>query len=418
MVAMSLAIRRALVIDGTGTSRERATVVIEDSRILAVGPDARIRIPKGATVIEGQDRALLPGLIDCHVHFCLDASPDSIRSLELDDPTVTAVKAVTHARATLEGGVTTVRDVGSRDHISISVTRAIRAGTIPGPRTLNAGLAICMTGGHAWFIGRQADGTDEVVKAVREQIRAGADIIKFIATGGVLTPGVSPGAAQLTLEELRAGVEEAARSGRRVAAHAHGAQGMKNAIRAGAHSIEHGTLLDDEAIELFLKHRTFLVPTLSAIQSGCELGRKGGMPDYAVRKCAALGEEQRRTFRKAVKAGVRIAMGTDAGTPFNPHGRNAQELRRMVEFGMTPMQAIESSTASAASLLGLDQEIGTIEAGKQADLILVRGNPLDEIALLEEPTNIEWVIQGGRIVKGPTPSQGQAPVPALIPNPM
>jgi len=397
-----LAIRRALVIDGTGAKRERATVVIEDARISAIGSDARITIPKGATVIEGEGNALLPGLIDCHVHYCLDASPDSIRSLEQDDPTVTAVKAVTHARATLEGGVTTVRDVGSRAHISISVTRAIRAGIIPGPRTLNAGLAICMTGGHAWFIGRQADGTDDVVKAVQEQIQAGADIIKFIATGGVLTPGTSPGAAQLTLEELKAGVEEAVRAGRRVAAHAHGAQGMKNAIRAGVHSIEHGTLLDDEAIDLFLRHRTFLVPTLSAIQSGCEMGKQGGMPDYAVQKSAVLGEEQKKTFRKAVKAGVRIAMGTDAGTPFNPHGRNAQELRRMVEFGMTPMQAIEAATASAADLLGLEQEIGTVEAGKVADLILVNGNPLDDIALLEESSRIKYVIQSGKIAKGPT----------------
>jgi imidazolonepropionase-like amidohydrolase len=402
--ARPLAIRRALVIDGTGARPGRATVVIEDARISAVGPDARIKIPKGATVIEGEGRALLPGLIDCHIHYCLDAGPDSIRALEQDDPTITAIKAVTHARATLEGGVTTVRDVGSRGHISISVTRAIRAGLIPGPRTLNAGLAICMTGGHAWFIGRQADGTDDVVKAVREQIRAGADIIKFIATGGVLTPGVSPGAAQLSLDELKAGVEEAARAGRRVAAHAHGAAGMKNALRAGVHSIEHGTLLDDEAIALFLKHGAFLVPTLSAIQSGCEMGKQGGMPDYAVQKSVALGDEQRKTFRKAVKAGVRIAMGTDAGTPFNRHGRNAQELRRMVEFGMTPMQAVAAATRSAATLLGLDSDIGTIEAGKQADLILVNGNPLDDIALLQEPANVEYVIQGGRIVKGATPS--------------
>ena len=400
----SLVIRRALVIDGTGVRPGRATVVIEDARISAVGPDTRIKIPAGATVIEGEGYALLPGLIDCHVHYCLDAGPDSLRSLEQDDPTVTAVKAVAHTRATLEGGVTTVRDVGSRAHISISVTRAIHAGIIPGPRTLNAGLAICMTGGHAWFIGRQTDGRDDVVKAVQEQVRAGADIIKFIATGGVLTPGTSPGAAQLTPDELKAGVEEATRAGRRVAAHAHGAEGMKNAIRAGVHSIEHGTLLDDEAIELFLKHRTFLVPTLSAIQSGCEMGRQGGMPDYAVQKSMALGEEQQKTFRKAVKAGVRIAMGTDAGTPFNRHGRNAQELRRMVEFGMTPMQAVAAATASAAALLGLEQEIGTIEAGKQADLILVDGNPLDDIALLQEPKNVVYVIQGGKIVKGLTTS--------------
>jgi imidazolonepropionase-like amidohydrolase len=395
------AIRSALLIDGTGAWQERATVVVDGSRIATVGADGRVKIPKGSRVIEGKGHTLLPGLIDCHVHYCLDAGPDSIRSLERDDPTVTTVKAVAHARATLEAGITTVRDVGSRDHISISVTRAIQAGIVPGPRTLNAGLVVCMTGGHAWFIGRQADGPEEVVKAVREQIRAGADVIKFIATGGVLTPGVSPGAAQLTFEELRAGVEEAARAGRRVAAHAHGAEGMKNAIRAGVHSIEHGTLMDEEALELFLVHKTFLVPTLSAIQSGMEQGKKGGLPDYALEKCAMLVDSLRANFRKAAKAGVRIAMGTDAGTPFNPHGRNAQELRRMAHLGLTPMQAIEAATRSAASLLGLDHEIGTVEAGKQADLLLVSGNPLDDIALLEDPARIAGVIQGGKIVKGP-----------------
>jgi imidazolonepropionase-like amidohydrolase len=398
---MSLAICNILVIDGTGAKLERATVVVDGDRIAAVGPDSRVKIPQRSRVIEGQGRALLPGLIDCHVHYCLDASPDAIRSLEQDDPTVTAFKAVAHARATLVAGITTVRDVGSRGHISISVARAIKAGLFPGPRTLNAGLVICMPSGHAWFIGRQAAGPDEIVKAVREQVSAGADVIKFIATGGVLTPGTSPSAAQLTPEELRAGVEEAVREGRRVAAHAHGAEGMKNALRAGVHSIEHGTLLDDEALDLFLERRTFLVPTLSAIQSGFEHGKTGGMPDDALEKCAGMAEAQRKSFRKAVKAGVRIAMGTDAGTPLNPHGRNAQELRRMAQFGMTAMQAIEAATRSAATLLGLEQEIGTVEAGKQADLLVVKGNPLDDIALLEVPARLEYVIQGGKIVKGP-----------------
>ena len=396
---MPLVIRRVLLIDGTGAKLERATVVVDGDRIAVVGPDSRVKIPRGSRVVEGRGRALLPGLIDCHVHYCLDAGPDTIRTLEQDDPTVTAIKAVTHARATLEAGITTVRDVGSRDHISISVARAIKAGIIPGPRTLNAGLAICMPGGHAWFIGRQADGPAEVVQAVREQIRAGADVIKFIATGGVLTPGTSPGATQLTPEELRAGVEEAARAGRRAAAHAHGAEGMKNALRAGVHSIEHGTLLDDEALDLFLERRAFLVPTLSAIQSGFEHGKTGGMPDYALEKCAGMAEAQRKNFRKAVKAGVQIAMGTDAGTPFNHHGRNAQELRRMVQLGLTPMRALEAATRLAATLLGLEQEIGTVEAGKQADLIVVKGNPLDDIALLEESARLECVIQGGKVVK-------------------
>ena len=397
---MSLAIRTALLIDGTGGRQERATVLVEGSRISQVGSDSRTKIPKGATVIDGRDKVLLPGLIDCHVHYCFDGTPDPIATFERDDPAVTAVKASAHARATLEAGITTVRDLGSRGHISIAVSRAIRAGIIPGPRTLNAGLAICMTGGHLWFMGRQADGPDEIVKAVREQLRAGADVIKFIATGGLLTPGVAPAASQLTFEELRAGIEEATRAGRRVAAHAHGAEGMKTAIRAGVHSIEHGTLMDDEALELLLVHKTYLVPTLSAIQSGLEHGKKGGMPEHMIQKCALLADQLQENSGKAAKAGVRIAMGTDAGTPFNAHGRNAQELRRMVKLGLSPMQAIQAATSAAASLLGLDQEIGAIAAGKQADLLMIEGNPLDDIALLEQPARVSYVIQGGKIVKG------------------
>jgi imidazolonepropionase-like amidohydrolase len=395
-----LAIRNILLIDGKGGWHPRHTILCDGPTIVAVGPDQRVKIPKAAQAIDGKGKAVLPGLIDCHVHFCLDGSADSIGSLEHDTPAITAIKAAAHARATLEAGVTTVRDLGSRGHISIAVTEAIRQGLIPGPRMLNAGLAICMTGGHAWFIGRQADGPDEVVKAVREQLRAGADVIKFIATGGVLTPGVSPAAAQLTYPELRAGVEEATRAGCRVAAHAHGAEGMKNAIRAGVHSIEHGTLMDDEALELFQVHKTFLVPTLSAIQCGIEHGKQGGMPAYALQKCEMLVEALRKNFRTAAQAGVRIAMGTDAGTPFNPHGRNAQELRRMAELGLTPVQAIVTATSSAAALLGLDHKIGTIEPGKYADLMVVDGNPLDHIAVLEDPARVEYVVQDGTVVKG------------------
>jgi imidazolonepropionase-like amidohydrolase len=203
----------------------------------------------------------------------------------------------------------------------------------------------------------------------------------------------------LTFEELHAAVEEAARAGRRTAAHAHSAEGMKNAIRAGVHSIEHGTLLDDDAVKLFLLHKTFLVPTLSAIQSGVEHGKTGGMPDQALQKVVMLGNGQKMSFQKAVKAGVRIAMGTDAGTPFNPHGRNGQELRRMVEFGLPPVEAIRAATSSASTLLGLDHKIGSVEPGKLADLIVVDGNPLEDIALLENPNRILTVIQGGEIVK-------------------
>jgi imidazolonepropionase-like amidohydrolase len=395
----ALAIRHAFLIDGKGNWHDRTTVLLDGGRILWVGSDNAARISKDVQVIEGRGKTLLPGLIDCHVHYCLDASPDPIATFEQDDLTVTAVKAARHAQATLNAGITTVRDLGSRNHISISLGRAIRGGVIPGPRTLSAGLAICMTGGHAWFIGRQADGPVEVVKAVREQVQQGADVIKLIATGGVLTPGASPGSPQLTFEELQAAVDEAARSRRRVAAHAHGAEGMKNAIRAGVDSIEHGTLLNDDALKLFLLHKTFLVPTLSAIQTGLEYGKTGALPKEALQKVTALADGLKANFHKAIKAGVRIAMGTDAGTPFNPHGRNGQELRRMVDLGLAPLQAIQAATSSASSLLGLEREIGSIETGKLADLILVDGNPLEDIALLEDPDRIMTVIQQGKIVK-------------------
>ncbi len=394
-----LAIRHAFLIDGNGNWHDRTTLIVDSGRILWVGSDRAAKLPNDVRALDGRGKAVLPGLIDCHVHYCLDAGPDPIATFQQDDRTITAVKAATHARATLNAGITTVRDVGSRDHISISLGRAIRAGIIPGPRTLSAGLAICMTGGHAWFIGRQADGRDDVVRAVREQVQEGADVIKLIATGGVLTPGASPGSPQLTFDELQAAVEEATRAGRRVAAHAHGAEGMKNAIRAGVHSIEHGTLLDDDALKLFLLHKTFLVPTLSAIQTGVECGKMGGIPDEAFQKVTLLGEGLKANFQKAIRAGVRIAMGTDAGTPFNLHGHNAQELRRMVDLGLTPVQAICAATSSAASLLGLERDIGSIETGKLADLILVDGNPLEDIALLEDPNRIVTVIQEGKIVK-------------------
>jgi imidazolonepropionase-like amidohydrolase len=399
----ALAIRHAFLIDGKGNWQDRTTVVVNGGRIVWVGSDSAASLSKDVQAIEGRGKALLPGLIDCHVHYCLDSSPDPIVTFQQDDPTVTAAKAAAHAQVTLNAGITTVRDVGSRDHISISLGRAIRAGIMPGPRTLSAGLAICMTGGHAWFIGRQADGRDEVIKAVREQVQQGADVIKVIATGGVLTPGTSPGSPQLTYEELQAAVEEAARAGRRVAAHAHGAEGMKNAIRAGVHSIEHGTLLDDDALTLFLLHKTFLVPTLSAIQTGVEHGKTGGIPDQALQKVTLLANGLKANFQKAIKAGVRIAMGTDAGTPFNLHGHNAQELRRMVDLGLSPLQAIQAATSSASSLLGLEREIGSIATGKLADLILVDGNPLEDIALLEDPNRVVTVIQGGKIVKDMPP---------------
>jgi len=343
---------------------------------------------------------VLPGLIDCHVHLCLGGDADVLRAIREEDPALTLLKATRAARTTLESGFTTVRDLGFRDHSIFSLRQAIQDGLLPGPRILAAGLVVCMTGGHARFIGREADGPVEVVAAVREQLARGAEVIKFIASGGVLTPGTSPESAQMTPEELGAGMAEARRAGRRVAAHAHGAEGMKNAIRAGAHSIEHATLMDDEAAALMREQGVFMVPTLSAIARTADCGLNCGIPETTVHKARTMRARHEASFKKAHRSGIPIALGTDAGTPFNHHGENAQELDRMVALGMSPMEAIVAATASAARLLGIEHLVGTIEVGKQADLLIVDGNPLKKISLLRDRDRIVGVIQAGRFVSG------------------
>ena len=398
---MTIAIRHIRILDGRGHKLERGTLVIDGDRILAIGPDQTVRVPKGAQRVDGRGLTVLPGLIDCHVHFCLGAEADVVAAVEEESSAVTLLKAAELARRTLRAGFTTVRDVGFRDHAVFALKRAIEAGLTPGPRILAAGLAICMPGGHARFIGREADGVEAVRAAVRDQLAAGAEVIKVIASGGVLTPGTSPDQAQMTVEELSAAVEVAATHGRHVAAHAHGASGMKNALRAGVHSIEHATLMDDEAAAMMTQRGVYMVPTLSALATTAACPTGCGIPESARSKAKNMVKQHEKSFRAAVRRGVPIALGTDAGTPFNHHGENAQELERMVALGMTPMDAIMTSTSSAARLLRLSDEIGTIEVGKQADLLVVEGNPLRNIGLLLKQERIVGVMQRGRFVAGP-----------------
>jgi imidazolonepropionase-like amidohydrolase len=398
---MTIAIRHIRILDGRGHKLERGTLVIDGDRIVAIGPDQTVRVPKGAQRVDGRGLTVLPGLIDCHVHFCLGAEADVVAAVEEESTAVTLLKAAELARRTLHAGFTTVRDVGFRDHAVFALKRAIEAGLTPGPRILAAGLAICMPGGHARFIGREADGVEAVRAAVRDQLAAGAEVIKVIASGGVLTPGTSPDQAQMTVEELSAAVEVAATHGRHVAAHAHGASGMKNALRAGVHSIEHATLMDDEAAAMMTQRGVYMVPTLSALATTAACPTGCGIPDSARSKAKNMVKQHEKSFRAAVRRGVPIALGTDAGTPFNHHGENAQELERMVALGMTPMDAIMTSTSSAARLLRLSDEIGTIEVGKQADLLVVEGNPLRNIGLLLKQERIAGVMQRGRFVAGP-----------------
>ena len=398
---MAIAIHHVRLIDGTGQTIEPATVIVRNSKVAAAGPSRTVSVPQGAARINGRGLTVLPGLIDCHVHLCLGAEPDVVKTVENETPAETLLKAARSAQHTLEAGVTTVRDVGSRDHSIFALKQAIDKGLTPGPRIIGAGLAICMIGGHARFIGQEVAGPEQVRKVVQEQIEAGAEVIKVIASGGVLTPGTSPDQAQMTLEELRSAVDEAARAGRKVAAHAHGATGMKNAIRAGVHSIEHATLMDEEAAGLMQSHRVYMVPTLSALATTAACRRGCGIPDSALDKAKAMTKRHQASFRQAHRQSLLIAMGTDAGTPFNAHGDNAQELERMVAYGMSPMEAILTSTSAAARLIGIDDQVGTLARGKEADLVLIDGNPLRKIEVLRDHRRIVGVMKAGRFVAGP-----------------
>ncbi len=397
----TIAIQRARLIDGTGSTIDHATILIRESHIAALGPSRTVTVPPDAIRINGRGLTILPGLIDCHVHLCLGAEPDVVSTLESEQPSYTLLKSARHARQTLEAGITTVRDVGSRDHSIFALKQAIEAGLQPGPRIIGAGQVLCMVGGHARFIGREVQGTEQVREAVAAQVVAGAQVIKVISSGGVLTPGTSPDQAQMTVEELQAAVEEAKRMGRKVAAHAHGATGMTNAIQAGARSIEHATLLDEKTADLFERHAVYVVPTLSALATTAACRRGCGIPDSALDKARAMTKRHQAGFKLAHRRGLLIAMGTDAGTPFNYHGDNVQELERMVGLGMTPMEAIMASTSQAARLIGIDKEIGTLARGMIADLLVIEGDPLTHIDHLRDRSRILGVMQAGRFVAGP-----------------
>jgi imidazolonepropionase-like amidohydrolase len=387
------------VIVGDGRILERATVLVEDEKIIKIAQNS-INIPRDTQKIPLDGQTLLPGFIDAHIHICMDGSPDPVAASLSESPTITTLKASLSARKTLKAGVTTVRDMGAKDGIDFGLRQAINSGLIPGPRMLISGRLICMTGGHGWQIGLEANGPDEVRKAAREQIKAGADIVKLMATGGVLTPAVEPGSEQFTEEELRAGVEEAHKAGKKTATHAMGTRGILNALKAGIDSIEHGVYLDDETVSIMVKRKTPLIPTISALYNIESKGVEAGIPEYAVQKTLKVKPFHLESIRMAREAGVPVAMGTDAGTPFNMHGENLGEIKLLVDYGgFSPMGAIEAGTRIAARVLGLEKELGTIEEGKLADLVMVEGNPLEDITALLKPESVRLVMQGGRLVK-------------------
>ena len=389
----------------TGNYLPDQMIWIEGDRIKEVGKAADIQkqLPAGVNIIDLSNATVLPGLIDCHVHLTMTASLAGPAGLHISYPREALIGA-RNARVTLEAGFTTVRNLAAGGYSDIALRDAVNAGDVPGPRILASGPALSITGGHADqnFLAPQfdfsndgvADGVDAVMKKVRENIKYGADVIKFMATGGVLSEGDNPALAQYSPEEMKAIVETAHGLGRKVAAHAHGALGIKYAVLAGVDSIEHGSYINDEDIALMKEHGTYLVPTVYLQDWMAQHMESSGLTPNMIEKAKVVLPIAARNEAHAFKSGVKIAFGTDAAV--YPHGLNAREFGKMVEMGLTPLQSIQAATVNAADLLGWSDRVGTIEAGKFADLIAVDGDPLANVHILE---NVKFVMKGGEVVK-------------------
>lgn len=385
---------------------EDKSIHIEDGRIQKIsdGRAAAIDIDLG-------EMTCLPGLMDMHTHLTSEISPVSyIERFQLN-PADIAYRSAVFAERTLMAGFTTVRDLGDSDNVSISLRNAIAKGIVAGPRIFTAAKALGTTGGHADPTnGRRADligeagptqgvvnGQDDIKRAVRQRYKDGADLIKITATGGVLSVAKNGENPQFTEEEIEAVVKTAQDYGFHVAAHAHGAEGMKRAIRAGVRSIEHGTLMDEETMRLMKRHGTYYVPTILAGEFVAEKAKIDGyFPPLVRPKAAAIGPQIKRTFAKAYKAGVKIAFGTDSGV--SAHGDNGQEFALMVAQGMPAMEAIQAATMATADLLGISDKLGVVEVGKIADIVAVQGNPIADITALED---VAFVMKAGEVYKSP-----------------
>jgi len=393
----------------SGTYRSDVVLVIQGDRIQSVEPSG-FKLPADAHVLDLSNDFVFPGLIDCHVHLGSRADHYAEITHFQDTPFDSAIVAVVNARRTVEAGFTTVRDLGSRPFLAVDLRKNIDAGLIPGPRIVASGPGLSITGGHgdlnnyspqtsqAMFPEHRdfkiADGVQQVQQTVREQVKYGVDVIKIMASGGVLSKGDQPGAPQYSFDELKAAADTAHQAGRKIAAHAHGTQSIKWSIQAGIDSVEHASLVDDEGISLAKQHGTYFVMDIYNDDYILNTAPKYGIPEELLIKERAIGRTQRENFRKAFQAGVKMAFGTDAGV--YPHGDNAKQFHYMVMYGMTPAQAIQSATWNAADLLGRSSDVGSLTAGHYADLIAVKDDPLTHVEALE---HVGLVMKGGVIVK-------------------
>jgi len=382
---------------------EPGTLIVEEDKIAAVGPSSRVEIPDEAEIVDCRGKYILPGLIDAHIHLDLHGMSDTSHESLVEDK-LRAIRSSLEMGNTVRSGITTVRNAGSTNYIDIAVKKAVEQGLAVGPRILASGRIICMlTAGSEYFPGlyREADGVDENRRAAREQLKEGADYLKVMATGAIMNPGGVPGVPHLNVEEIEAVVEEAAKMGTYAAAHAHGAEGIKNAISAGVRTIEHGTLADDEALTMMADRGIYLTSTLSSNFWMLYASRGNGLPQFMLEKAQEVSRIRKETLHRAIARGVPVVMGTDAGTPDNFHGKNATELVQYVREGlMTEMEAIRASTLTAAEALGLGDSIGSLERGKYADLLLLESDPLQDIGSLVRLDNFAAIYKEGRIIHG------------------
>ncbi|PYO97644.1 MAG: Xaa-Pro dipeptidase [Gemmatimonadetes bacterium] len=390
----------------TGTVLTNQAILIEGDRIKEVGAADAVagHAPRDARLIDLRNATVLPGLIDCHTHITSEPG-DYYKQLFRMSAIDEAVRAHLYAKRTLDAGFTTVRNVGAGEFIDVALRNAINDGAVPGPRMLVSTMPLSATGGHGDMNGMSpylrfegfsgiANGVDQIREKIRFAVKYGADLIKVLASAGVLSEEESVGAPQYSQEELNAVVEEAAMWGRKVAAHAHGAEAIKRAVRAGVASVEHGSLIDDEGIRLMRERGTYLVADIYNDDYIIAEYTRLGFPQKIIEKERLVGRQQRENFKKAVQAGVKIAFGTDAGV--YPHGWNAKQFAHMVRWGTTPIQAIQAATVNAADLIGWADRVGALEPGKFADVIAVVGDPLQDVTVLE---HVAFVMKGGQVVK-------------------